>query len=111
MQSDSRIVRLEESIRPALLSMPDFTYALDEVGPLAQRLIRTIEKVTGQPLIRRMYEQYRLLQRPPELFWQDAIAALRLDVRFNRDPQRVVPARGALAIVANHPFGVVDGMI
>jgi hypothetical protein len=69
--------------------MPDFTYASDEVGPFAQRLIRAIEKVTGQPLIRRMYEQYRLLQRPPELFWQDAIAALKLDVRLNRDPQRI----------------------
>ena len=111
MQSDSRAVGLDDSIPPALLPMPDFTYASDEVGPLAQRLIRAIEKVTGQPIIRRMYEQYRLLQRPPELFWQDAITALKLDVRLNRDPQRIIPPRGALAIVANHPFGVVDGMI
>jgi putative hemolysin len=111
MQSDSRIVRLEESIRPALLSMPDFTYASDEVGPLAQRLIRAIEKLTGQPLIRRLYEQYRLLQRPPELFWQDAITALRLDVRLSRDPARILPAGGPLTVIANHPFGVVDGMI
>ena len=111
MQSDSRVVRLEESIHPALLPMPDFTYASDEVGPLAQRLIRAIEKVTGQPMIRRLYEQYRLLQRPPELFWQDAIAALRLDVRLSREPQIVLPARGPLAVIANHPFGVVDGII
>jgi putative hemolysin len=111
MQSDSQAVRVEESIHPALLPMPDFTYASDEVGPLAQRLIRAIEKVTGQPLIRRLYEQYRQLQRPPELFWQDAITALRLDVRLSRDPNRILPARGPLVVIANHPFGVVDGMI
>ena len=111
MQSDSRVVRLEESIHPALLPMPDFSYASDEVGPFAQRLIRAIEKVTGQPMIRRLYEQYRQLQRPPELFWQDAITALRLDVRLSRDPARILPAQGPLALIANHPFGVVDGMI
>ena len=111
MQSDSRVVRLEESIHPTLLPMPDFSYASDEVGPFAQRLIRAIEKVTGQPLIRRLYEQYRLLQRPPELFWQDAITALKLDVRLSRDPARILPAQGPLALIANHPFGVVDGMI
>jgi putative hemolysin len=91
--------------------MPDFSYASDEVGPLAQRLIRTIEKLTGQRMIRRLYEQYRVLQRPPELFWADAIAALRLDVRFNRDPQDVLPKQGPVVMIANHPFGVVDGLI
>ena len=111
MQSDSRVARLEESIHTALLPMPDFSYASDEVGPLAQRLIRVVEKLTGQPLIRRLYEQYRLLQRPPELFWQDAIAELRLDLRLNRRPADAIPARGPLLLVANHPFGVVDGII
>lgn len=91
--------------------MPDFSYASDEVGPLAQRLIRAIERLTGQPMIRRLYEQYRLLQRPPELFWQDAITALELDVRLSRDPARILPPHGALTVIANHPFGVVDGMI
>jgi putative hemolysin len=111
MRSDLRSVRFEEGVSPALLPMPDFTYASNEVGPLAQRIIRAVEKVTGQPLIRRLYEQYRLMQRPPELFWQDAITALRLDVRLNRDPQRLIPAKGPLAVIANHPFGVVDGII
>jgi putative hemolysin len=100
-----------ESVATQIDEMPDFSYASDEVGPVAQRVIRTIEKLTGQPLIRRLYEQYRLLQRPPELFWEDAIAALRLDVRLSREPQIVLPARGPLAVIANHPFGVVDGII
>src|SRR5215510_10988351 len=111
MQSDSRAVGVEEDIPSTLLPMPDFSYASDEVGPLAQRLIRVVEKLTGQPLIRRLYEQYRLLQRPPELFWQDAITALKLDVRLSREPSLILPAKGPLALIANHPFGVVDGMI
>jgi putative hemolysin len=113
MHSDSPALGYADSPPTAVdpLSIPELSYASDEVGPVAQLVIRTIERLTGQRLLRRLYEQYRLQQRPPELFWQDAIAALRLDVRPNREPQRILPARGALAVISNHPFGIVDGMI
>ncbi len=110
MRGDSGMAQ-QAAEHPTLVPMPDFSYASDEVSPLAQRLIRAIEKCTGQPLIRRMYERYRMLRRPPELFWSDAVAALRLDVRLSRSPQRILPARGPVAVIANHPFGVVDGII
>jgi putative hemolysin len=92
-------------------SPPRFTYASDEVGRVSQHVIRLVERCTGQPRIRRMYEDYVELRRPPRLFWQDAIAALALDLRLNREPSVCVPATGALVIVANHPFGVVDGLV
>ena len=53
----------------------------------------------------------RSLRRPPELFWDDAVAALQLDLRMNRDPTEAVPRRGPLIVIANHPFGVVDGLL
>src|SRR5262249_22728332 len=78
---------------------------------MSRQIIRVVEKLTGQPLIRRLYWQYRLRERPPELFWEDAIAALKLEVRPDREPARIIPAHGPLAVIANHPFGVVDGII
>src|SRR5262249_12520515 len=60
---------------------------------------------------RRMYERYTKRGRPPELFWQDAITELRLDLRLNRRAAGAIPASGPLMVVANHPFGVVDGII
>jgi putative hemolysin len=45
------------------------------------------------------------------LFWHDAIAELRLDLRLNRRPADAIPQSGPLLVVANHPFGVVDGII
>ncbi len=94
-----------------VLLPPRFSYASNELGLSGQGVVRLIEWATGQPRIRRMYERYTKLGRPPELFWQDAIAALRLDLRLNRRPADAIPASGPLMMVANHPFGVVDGII
>jgi len=94
-----------------VLSPPRFTYASDELGSSGQSVVRLIEWATGQPRIRRMYERYSQRGRPPELFWHDAIAELQLDLRVSRRPADAIPASGPLMVVANHPFGVIDGII
>ena len=94
-----------------ILPPPTFSYASDEVSRLSQKIIRGIEKVTGQPRIRRIYENYTRLGRPPELFWSDAIAALRLRVEVTRGSIRALATSGPQIVIANHPFGVIDGII
>jgi putative hemolysin len=101
----------EETFDGLLPPSPRFSYASDELSRRSQQLVQFIERCTGQPRIRRMYEDYTRRNRPPELFWQDAIAALNLDLRLSRAAAAAVPATGPLVIVANHPFGVVDGII
>lgn len=57
-----------------------------------------------------LYEHYR---REPagEPFFAAAVRLLRLDVQF--DPVRLaqIPQTGPLVVVANHPFGVLDGLL
>jgi putative hemolysin len=103
-------ISFDETIDGAL-PPPRFSYASDELGRLGQGVIRLLEFATGQPRIRRLYEEHARLARPHELFWQDAIDALQLDVRPDRDPRGAIPASGPLVVVANHPFGVLDGII
>jgi len=67
-----------------VLPPPTFSYASDEVSRIGQKFIRGVEKLTGQPRIRRIYEDYTRRGRPPELFWADAIAALHLNVEIAR---------------------------
>jgi len=67
-----------------------------KLGRSGQGVVRLIEWATGQPRIRRMYEHYTKCGRPPELFWHDAIAALRLDLRLNRRPADAISPGGRL---------------
>jgi putative hemolysin len=90
---------------------PIFSYASEEVGWTSRLVIRAVERLTGQPRIRRLYERYTERGRPPELFWDDAVEALELTIRSNRAPSDCIPARGPVVVIANHPFGVVDGVI
>ena len=96
---------------PRSSSRPSFTYASDEVGAVSRLVIRTVEALTGQPKIRRLYERYTKRGRPAELFWEDAIEALELTIRSNRVPADCLPRTGPVVIIANHPFGVIDGVI
>jgi len=90
---------------------PRFTYASPELNGVGRGIVRLLEYATGQPRIRRLYEDHAKLARPHELFWQDAIDALELDVRPDRDARDIIPASGPLVVIANHPFGVLDGII
>lgn len=94
-----------------ILPPPTFSYASDEVSRFSQKFIRGVEKLTGQPRIRRLYENYTKLGRPPELFWDDAIHALRLQVEVIRGSIRALAPAGPQIVIANHPFGVIDGII
>ncbi len=112
MPSDWSSTRaLETTTGLEILPPPTFSYASDEVSRISQKIIRGVEKVTGQPRIRRMYEAYTRLGRPPELFWEDAIAALKLQVEIVRGSIQALAPAGPQIVIANHPYGVIDGII
>jgi putative hemolysin len=88
-----------------------FSYATDEDPKLKRLLIRAIEKMTGQPYLKRLYDDYRANAVPGESFWASALSRLEVTLKYNESALAKVPRTGALVIVANHPFGVLDGLI
>ena len=87
-----------------------FTYARAS-DPLWKRVaINCLEVATGRNTIRRLYfeQQARGWQGS---FFATAIRALSLDVRFDAQRLADIPKQGPLIVVANHPFGVLDGII
>ena len=88
-----------------------FSYA-DPGDPRLKRfIIRLIERMTGQPYLKSLYEDRSARRRPGESFWDLAIRLLDLHVVVNEDALARVPKTGPLVVVANHPFGVLDGVI
>ena len=88
-----------------------FSYATREDPPVKRGLIRLVERATGQPHLKRLYVDNQLHPRPNESFWQAAVRCLKLDVRFNLAVLAKAPRTGPVVFVANHPYGVLDGIV
>ena len=87
-----------------------FSFAASEVSPISRAFIRLTELSTGQPKLKKIYDKYLLDNRPPELFWNDAIERLKFKLIINTKNNFSIPEKGRLLIVANHAFGVADGL-
>ncbi len=88
-----------------------FSYA-DPSDPWFKRfVIRVIERATGQPYLKWIYEDNRAHPHQGETFWDAAVRRLELKLVYNEDMLAKWPKTGPLVIVANHPFGVLDGVV
>lgn len=87
-----------------------FSYASPGDPRLKRLVIRFIEKTTGQPYLKWLYEDNRANPQPGETFWAAAVRRLELKLVCNEDALKQWPKHGPLVIVANHPFGVLDGL-
>lgn len=79
---------------------------------LAQRiLIRLVEVASGQRALQRKYDSYRRCQHRRGRLWDDAIAVLGIRQQLEPGSLARIPRHGPLMVVANHPFGIVDGLL
>jgi putative hemolysin len=90
---------------------PTLTYAQPDDPWLIRHLILAIENLFGRRKVQRLYDT--LKSQPFELrrFFEDAIAVTNIDVRYDQTQLEKIPVTGPLVMVANHPFGVMDGTI
>jgi putative hemolysin len=92
-------------------SIDTFSYATAEDPRYKRMLIRLIERVTGQPYLKWLYEDNRDNPVPGESFWDAAIRKLELKIVFNETELAKWPKTGPLVVVSNHPYGVLDGVV
>ncbi|MCU0730136.1 MAG: lysophospholipid acyltransferase family protein [Hyphomonas sp.] len=90
---------------------PELSYAAYFSDPLKRSLVRAVEQVSGQPRIKQLYDHYRADLSRDVPFFEAAIRLLDLDVQFSASKHALIPREGPLVVVANHPFGVLDGLV
>jgi putative hemolysin len=88
-----------------------FSYATADDPPVKRGLIRLVERATGQPRLKRLYLENQRHPRAGESFFAAAVRKLDIDVRYEAQALARLPASGPLVIVANHPYGVLDGIV
>ena len=97
--------------RHYLEERPTLTYAqLDDPWAVRQ-LILAIENLFGRRKVQKLYDTLKSQTFELNDFFEDAIAVTEIDLRYDRAQLEKVPDNGPLVMVANHPFGVMDGTI
>ncbi len=95
-----------------MLDASSFTYASPDHHPLQRLFIRTIETFTGRLKIWKLYDSYtREDPLTRDNFWDAALRKLAVNVDYDHQALANIPKTGALVVVSNHPYGVLDGLI
>lgn len=94
------------------LDLGSFTYAMESDPWYQKWLIKSIERMTGQLKIWKLYREYRDEPRAVnETFWEAACRKLELTPEYPFEKLKNAPSSGPLIVVSNHPYGVLDGLI
>jgi len=89
------------------------TYSMSESSlPWTRRaFIRAMETVTGQRRLQQQYERYRANASGPTSFWTDGVKLFGIRAEMNEGALDNIPRTGPLLLVANHPYGIIDGLL
>lgn len=92
--------------------MGRLSYAGTFTNPFKSGTIRTIEWLTGKLTLVRLVRQFERAGAPfGPPFWPKAMRHMGIDIQTPAEEIALIPKTGPLVVVANHPHGLIDGMI
>ena len=88
------------------------SYANTFTNPVQRNTIKTLELLTGKLRLLRKVRQFEKMGIPVgQPFWKQALDLLGINLITKQSEIAKIPNRGSLVITANHPHGLVDGMV
>jgi len=88
------------------------SYAGTFTNPWKSNTIRTIEWLTAKPKLLSLIRRFEMKGAPMgRAFWPQALEVMGIEVQTPAEEIARIPATGPLVVVANHPHGLVDGMV
>lgn len=88
------------------------TYAGTFDSPVQRAVISAIEWVTGKITVLRRVADFERQGAPTgQAFWRAALDTMGIELRTPAHELARIPRKGPVVLVANHPHGLVDGMV
>jgi putative hemolysin len=88
------------------------SYATTFTDPVQQRIIQAIELATAKMSLLRKIRRFEAMGVPHgQPFWAQALGVMGIDILTPEEEIARIPRDGPLVVTANHPHGLVDGMV
>lgn len=88
------------------------SYANTFTNPVQRNTIKTLELLTGKLRLLRKVRQFEKMGIPVgQPFWKQALDLLGINLLTKQSEISKIPKKGSLVITANHPHGLVDGIV
>jgi len=79
--------------------------------PLLKRVvINSMELMSGRKKIEKAYQTLSEMEIDDVTVWHYLFPLLEVAIDFDKGQLSKIPRKGPLVIIANHPFGVIDGL-
>ena len=108
---ESPATMVDPAFEMYLRDKPGLTYVDDGDSLLRRWITQSVEVLLGRRRLERHYFALKDRNLPPLTFFREAQNISGVNLKGNHQALRDLENKGPLLFVANHPFGILDGLI
>ena len=94
-----------------LMDKPKLTFESPEHGLLTRAVVRVLEGFLGRHEMEDHYQALKARDIDSKTFFREAFKLTKITLDWDTSPLAEIPKDRPVLFVANHPFGVIDGLI
>ena len=94
-----------------LVDEPRLTYESPDDGPLTRAFVRLLEGFLGRQKMEAHYQNLKGRKTDAKTFFREAFKLTNHTIDGDMRPITNIPNNRPVLFIANHPFGVIDGLI